>query len=187
MADNDKGGDLVIRINNKTLLAVALSGMMLLLVYSIGRANGLSSKTPLTPPSTTLQASPTPSPTQSPSPTPKQVQTIQKIISPSPTSKVKVSVMIDDGGGINKGNYYCYEDKANELANLQSQIRIKEAQADGCNYQHQDEVTRCMMGCTNGDNTCTHNCAAPYLDSCGDTAVGNMRQELTNKIRQYCP
>ncbi len=89
--------------------------------------------------------------------------------------------------GITNGTYYCCDDKVNEISRMEQQIQIKESAADICYQSHLGEMNSCMSGCSTGNNDCYHNCAEPFLQKCGNYIVGDMRTELMNKLKQYCP
>ena len=119
-------------------------------------------------------------------------KTVSPTATPQPAQK-KVSVFIDDYGGITKGNFYCYEDKVNELSNLQNDIRIYEASADSCNAFQRTNASNCSNSCPLGDvdaiTACVNSCWDNAIPNCDDknNKVGDLRKELNNKVHQYCP
>lgn len=171
-----------------------LIALLITVAYLVGRIQMLSGQ----PAPSVKQQTPTPTvkPTSIPKPTSMPaVKGIQN--SPTPAQvpeRKKVSVFIDDLGGITKGNYYCYEDKVNELANIQNDIRNYQAIADSCVSLEQVKAESCSSDCSsiediNAMADCIHACWEKVTANCNDksTRVGNLRKELYNKVHQYCP
>jgi hypothetical protein len=135
----------------------------------------------------------TPVPTQVPQPQVRAVNVQQN----TPTfirlpERKRVSVQLDDGGFV-KGNYYCYEDKVNELTYLQNDILNYETIANMCNFTRRNNASVCSEGCSaTHDYTTIGGC----IDSCYDNAtpncdeqntkVGDFRKTMYNKTREYC-
>ena len=139
---------------------------------------------------------PTSSPTQKPSFTTQiktqPIKTPPPSPSPSPERK-KVSLFIDDYGGITKGNFYCYEDKANHLADLQNQIRIKHISSQGCSGLASTEGTNCsnsncssLINDVDAFNNCSKKCFDDAYAKCSSN-VGDLRKQLYNDVQQFCP
>lgn len=111
-------------------------------------------------------------------------------------SRNKVQVVVDDMGGITKGTFYCYEDRANVIANLQNDIRIKQTVADVCNSNENSKVQSCANNCpTSSDITvseisaCIDNCSSSIRGNCADknNAVGDLRWQLHAEVLKSCP
>jgi hypothetical protein len=140
------------------------------------------------------QSEPTPIPSSAIAPI-NQAQVIKSAPVTSPERK-KVSVMIDDYGGLTKGTYYCYDDKVNQLANLQNQIRMKNISAQGCESLSKTEGTACsntnckLNSSSDEDvkafDACSLKCYSDASAKC-DNGVGDLRRELVSEVQQYCP
>lgn len=171
---------------NKYLL-VSTVCLLIITAFLVGRIQTKSAQPQVESAQTTLQtATPTPAVTNKPA--------VQKAAPAKPTptpERKKVSITLNDGGGFTKGTFYCYEDKVNELSNLQNDIRIYQIDADSCNFAEQSKAKDCSSSCSTQPDiaACVDNCYANALPACSDknTKVGDLRKELYNKVQQYCP
>lgn len=122
--------------------------------------------------------------------TPTQTTQVQ------PTSSQKVLINVDDDGGLTKGQFYCYSDKVNLIADLQNQIRIYQAIADSCMFFEQTKAKSCSDQCPTDSGTtvddianCVNNCYANVVPNCNEksTKVGDLRRQLYSTVKQNCP
>jgi len=180
---NNRSEDFTIKINKNIL--ILLANLLLtsgIITYGYNKIAHLISTNNL------QNAKPAPTPIDSITPVVVKPSPTIKIVKPKSTPKPikKVPITIDDGGGLTKGTFYCFEDKVNELASLQNEIRIKQDLSDMCYRSHENEILSCMNDC-GSDDSCKHNCTEPFLQQCGNYDVGNLRKELLSKVYEYCP
>lgn len=94
-----------------TIIALAIIGAGLLIGAGIFGAGYIQTQRVLPTP-TVEEPTATPEPTSEPTMTPKPTATPR----PIPTTRPTVKIQLRDG------EYYCYQDKVNELANLTTQL-----------------------------------------------------------------
>lgn len=183
-----------------TNLHLAMLAVILFLIATVGYLYGKTQQ--IQPagvkqePTIIQQAIPIISPTFTPetNTVPKQViylPTPTPSPTPIPPERKKVSTYVDDNGGLTKGNFYCYEDKVNELSDIQNQIRINDIVSDSCMESEQSKALQCSSSCSTQPDiaSCVDACYANVIPNCNDknTKSGDLRKELYNKVHQYCP
>lgn len=111
-----------------------------------------------------------------------------------PDSSDKVLINVDDDGGLTKGQFYCFSDRVNIIADLQNQIRIYQAISDSCMSIEQSKASQCSSQCSTGTTAddianCVNNCHANVIPTCNDknTKVGDLRKQLYTEVHQSCP
>ena len=177
----------------KNVKVYVIGGFMILLVataYLFGKVQTLTSiKIPQQSPqveAVTTEVTPVP--------TTKTI-VVYKTQAPAPTQapeRKKVSVYIDDSGGITRGTFYCYEDEVNYLSDLQNKIRLGQLAHETCTANAQFEGKSCSDTNCNSltDITEITNC----IKKCSDDAfakcnsdLGNLRFQLNGDVHKYCP
>jgi hypothetical protein len=174
-------------INKYLLITVVL--LLVGVAYLVGKLQTNSAKPQ-------VESAQYTSPTTSPTPTVAIKPAVTRVVTviPTPTNppeRKKVLINVDDYGGLTKGNFYCYEDKVNELADIQNNIRVYQAIADSCNSIRQANASQCASSCPlEGDiASCVHACYDNASPDCNEknTKVGDLRKELYSKVHEYCP
>ena len=139
-------------------------------------------------------------------------QVIYKPSMPNPTQvpeRKKVSVTVTEVGVA--GTYYCYEDKANTIAQKQTDLNNLHKLFDFCGSDLQYKIKSCFDACGQNTTTCINNCLTssdqttcnnncisqgnactdkcPKGTECNDKSndVMKAQDELRGMIRSYCP
>jgi len=130
----------------------------------------------------------TPSPTPTPLPPAPQVKK-EIIITPTPqkTSTQETKKLVPITIDMMSKTYYCYEDKVNELANLDYLVTISMNVGRGCMDSAGYAQSDCSSNCI--EDSCFKKCLEDHenaIQKCIDDSpdYGN---ELLSKIGQYCP
>jgi len=89
------------------------------------------------------------------------------------------------------GTYYCYEDRVNELTNMESSIKIKMEIAEWCNLSAKSVLDSCTDACGSATNysACTQPCWDTYGSTCASKyeEVGDSRRQYMDMISTICP
>ncbi|MBU1091890.1 hypothetical protein KKA27_03465 [Patescibacteria group bacterium] len=126
-----------------------------------------------------------------------------------PSERKKVAVTLTEP--TIAGTYYCYEDKANTVAQKQTSLNNLHKLADFCSSDIGHKITSCFNSCGQRSTTCISNClTSSDQTSCNDNCIsqGNSctdecpdgtecddksddvmeaQDELRDMVWQYCP
>jgi hypothetical protein len=176
--------------DGKTYLIGSFVLLLVTCAYLFGKAQTLSGvKIPQQSPQVeAVMAEVTPVPT---------TKTVVIYKTPVPTStqapeRKKVSVYIDDSGGITRGTFYCYEDKVNYLSGLQNKIRLGQLAHETCTANAQLEGKGCSdTNCNSLTDTteitnCIKKCVDDAFAKC-NSDLGDLRYQLNDDVHKYCP
>lgn len=179
-------------MNNKILI-YGFAVLAVLVAYLMGRVQTLSYRN---------EATQVPLPTQTYSPPASATiapQVIYKnnpavVLPTQPVARKRVSYIVTQSGAYYKnGTYYCFEDRVNELAQIESKIKACDAKGDSCGYKAETDGKNCTANCPTADvdaySACSKSCYDNAYSGCVSEGqeCGNLRKELVNKIYEICP
>ena len=166
--------------NNLIIIVIVIVSILLLSVgYLFGKNQELQQRIKNDPsPTPYLEPTKVLAPTTKPTVKTQNTVPTKQVNTPTPENK-KVPVSISEVGL--SGTYYCFENKANILAQKQNDLNNLHKLVDFCVNEYSNKIKNCNY------NDPSSNC--PTGDECNSKSndVINAQNELGNLIKNYCP
>ncbi len=192
-----------------TGLIVAVVFLAMVVAYQFGRVQELSGTTQDKQYTTPIENTPFEQPAVEED---AQLQPNYSNVTPTNSQQPavkKVSVTVTE---VNvAGTYYCYEEKANLIAQAQNELNLLHKSFDFCGDDLSNKISSCISNCSQDTNECISECSGsedqiscndkcfskndsctdkcPSGNECDDKSdeVIEAQNELRNLISEYCP